>query len=58
MDIYGPVELLNNLKDTGFIQKHGRINVSENMFEFPLIPKSVYKGGDLSLQQGLLDLLS
>jgi len=43
MNKYGPVELMKNLKNTKFIQKYGKINVSENMFEFPYAAQKTYK---------------
>ena len=43
LDKYGPVQLMNNLKDTSFIQRYGKISVSDNMFEFPNINKGPYK---------------
>jgi hypothetical protein len=34
---------MNNLKDTSFIQRYGKISVSDNMFEFPNIDKMPYR---------------
>ena len=43
LDKYGPYALMNNLKDTSFIQRYGKISVSDNMFEFPNIDKMPYR---------------